>query len=44
MQGDELRCLEAGKDAYATKPIEVGQLFGAIARVMGVRTERRKSA
>jgi len=44
MQGDELRCLEAGMDAYATKPIEAEQLLGAIARVTGVRTERRKSA
>ena len=44
MQGDELRCLEAGMDAYATQPTEAGQLLGAIARVTGVRTERRKSA
>ena len=44
IQGDEERCLAAGMDAYATKPIDEEALLGAISRVTGVRTERRRSA
>jgi two-component system sensor histidine kinase/response regulator len=35
MQGDEQRCLDAGMDAYATKPIDAAQLLEAIALVTG---------
>jgi CheY-like chemotaxis protein len=42
MRGDEQRCLDAGMDAYATKPIKAEQLLAAIAGVAG--EERRKSA
>ena len=42
MRGDEARCLEAGMDAYATKPIEAEQLLAAIAGVTGV--DQRETA
>ena len=42
MRGDEARCLEAGMDAYATKPIDADQLLAAIAGVTGV--DQRKTA
>ena len=44
IQGDEARCLAAGMDAYATKPIVEDDLLAAIAQVTGVQTERRRSA
>ncbi len=43
IQGDEERCLAAGMDAYATKPIEADQLLGEIARVTGTRANRRSA-
>jgi len=43
MQGDEARCLAAGMDAYATKPIEAGPLLDAIARLTGIRSDRRRA-
>ena len=43
MQGDEERCLAAGMDAYATKPIEADLLLTAIAEVPGVRADRRSA-
>ncbi len=43
MHGDEARCLAAGMDAYATKPIEAPPLLDAIARVTGHRADRRRA-
>jgi CheY-like chemotaxis protein len=34
MQGDKERCLEAGMDAYVSKPVNVNELFTAIERMM----------
>jgi CheY-like chemotaxis protein len=34
MKGDKERCLDAGMDAYITKPIKVAELLAAIERVM----------
>jgi signal transduction histidine kinase/ligand-binding sensor domain-containing protein/DNA-binding response OmpR family regulator len=34
MKGDRERCLEAGMDHYVTKPIQQGELFAVIARVL----------
>jgi CheY-like chemotaxis protein len=34
MQGDMERCLEAGMDAYVSKPVNLSELFTAIERVM----------
>ncbi|MDF1699714.1 MAG: ATP-binding protein, partial [Planctomycetota bacterium] len=42
MQGDEARCMDAGMDAYATKPIDAAQLLASIAAVTGV--EQRRTA
>jgi signal transduction histidine kinase/CheY-like chemotaxis protein/ligand-binding sensor domain-containing protein len=36
MKGDQERCLEAGMDAYVTKPIRVVELLAAIEQVMSV--------
>jgi two-component system sensor histidine kinase/response regulator len=44
IQGDEARCLAAGMDAYATKPIDEPGLLETLAQVTGVRLERRRSA
>jgi len=44
IQGDEARCLDAGMDAYATKPIDAEQLMEAIAGATGVDVEQRRSA
>lgn len=35
MKGDMERCLQAGMDAYLSKPIQLDELVGAIERVMG---------
>ena len=44
MQGDEERCLQAGMDAYVSKPIKPDQLFAAIEKHAPESTapERRK--
>jgi two-component system, sensor histidine kinase and response regulator len=34
MRGDKERCMEAGMDAYISKPINVNELLTAIERVM----------
>lgn len=39
MEGDRLRCLEAGMDDYVTKPLRPQALFAAIARVCGEQSE-----
>lgn len=44
IQGDEARCLAAGMDAYATKPIDAERLLATIAEVTGAHSERRRSA
>ncbi len=44
MRGDEDRCLAAGMDAYATKPIQAEQLFEAIKRAMTIASEARKKS
>jgi signal transduction histidine kinase/DNA-binding response OmpR family regulator len=41
MQGDEQRCLAAGMDAYATKPIRPQALLTTIASLTGPTVERR---
>ena len=38
MAGDREKFLEAGMDDYVAKPVELADLLGAIARVMGART------
>jgi len=35
MKGDAERCLEAGMDAYISKPIQPGRMMGVIAQVTG---------
>jgi signal transduction histidine kinase/DNA-binding response OmpR family regulator len=36
MKGDEARCLEAGMDAYLSKPIHRDELFDVVERYLGV--------
>jgi signal transduction histidine kinase/DNA-binding response OmpR family regulator len=40
MKGDEERCLEAGMDAYASKPIDAKKLFDVIERVVSIAAPR----
>jgi two-component system sensor histidine kinase/response regulator len=44
MKGDMERCLEAGMDAYVSKPLSPAQLFEAIERVTGATTAPRVEA
>ena len=37
MQGDKELCLDAGMDAYVSKPVNLNELFTAIERVMSLR-------
>jgi CheY-like chemotaxis protein len=37
MDGDRTRCLEAGCDAYATKPVDLPALLAAIEHVMSAK-------
>jgi len=39
MVGDRERCLEAGMDAYVSKPLEIAALFAAIDRFVPARVE-----
>ena len=39
MKGDRERCLEAGMDAYVSKPIHAQELFDAVASVVRPRTK-----
>ncbi len=41
IKGDEERCLEAGMDAYVSKPLRTADLFDAIARVLPAAPARR---
>ena len=36
MKGDEARCLEAGMDAYMSKPIHRDELFDVVERYLDV--------
>jgi PAS domain S-box-containing protein len=36
LTGDRERCLEAGMDAYVSKPLQVAELFGAIEQLIAV--------
>ena len=44
MAPDRERCLAAGMDDFVGKPIDVDQLFGALARVSGRRPEDRQQS
>jgi CheY-like chemotaxis protein len=41
MKGDRERCIEAGMDAYVSKPLKIAELFAAMHEVMGARTDPR---
>ena len=41
MAGDRERCLEAGMDAYVSKPVEAAELIEAIERVVGRTGDQR---
>jgi CheY-like chemotaxis protein len=44
MKGDRERCLEAGMDAYVSKPIRARQLFETLESVLGAAASNRDSA
>ncbi len=44
MKGDEERCLEAGMDAYVTKPVRMEVLFQAIGNLTGAAAGERREA
>jgi CheY-like chemotaxis protein len=44
MKGDRERCLEAGMDAYVSKPLQVQQLFEIIAGLVPVLAETKMGA
>ena len=39
MVGDKEQCLEAGMDAYVSKPLEIAALFAAIDRLVRAGVE-----
>jgi len=44
MKGDRERCLEAGMDAYVSKPLEVQQLFEVIESVLPSSSQKESGA
>ena len=44
MKGDRERCLEAGMDAYASKPINPAELLGTIERLLHAGLDAAKAA
>jgi len=40
MKGDLERCLEAGMDAYVSKPIRAAELYELLDRLVGANRER----